>query len=240
MSSSLMLSKSTEITLKDVKKLPEPKAVGRFHKPIHPYTVVHTVDNVLKDIGHDVKQCRIAINPKSTRVIATYDIVPPKKDKQKDWSIGIMTSVDRTSALKGAGGGRVLVCDNLMVVGDLVSFKKKHTKNVDIEWEIRNLVEVVLNQCKSFDDRAAKEEKMLMDMDAGLRIFGKALVDYLLPANHVRDAAEMWVKAELPDVKSRSLWGIHSSFTRQIQKLNAIRQFPASVNINKFCEGFII
>lgn len=239
MSSNLMLTKSKEITLRDVKKLPEPVAVGKFHKPIHPYVIIDTVDKKLKEIGHEIKQRRIAINPKSTRVIATYDIAPPKKDKQKDWSIGIMTSVDRTSALKGAGGGRILVCDNLMVVGDVISFRKKHTKNVDIGQEIGHLVEVVLSQCESFDEKMKLEDGIKFDVDAALRVYGKALIDHLLPANHVREAAEMWMKGELVDVKPRTLWGIHNSFTRQIQKLNSIRQFPASVNINKFCGEFI-
>ena len=239
MSSNVMLTKSVEVTLADLKKLPKPTAIGKFHKPIPPHQVIDTMSKRIKETGHDVKNRRIAINPKQTRVMATFDIAPPEKDPEKDWSVGIMTSTDRTSALKMAGGSRIIVCDNLMVIGDLIQAKRKHTSGIDLEGEVDRMLEEVFQVCQKADAQQELEEGVEIDDDSFLSIVGDALISKLLPANHVRDAAHLWLKAELEDVKSRTLWGVHNAFTRQIQKLNPIRQFPASLKIGQFCDTYV-
>jgi len=241
MSSNVILTKSVEITINDLKKLPKPTAIGRFHKPIPPHEVIEMVQKSIKGEGHDIVQRRIAINPKHTRVMATFDIANPNsKDKNKNWSAGIMTSTDRTSALKMAGGSRILVCDNLMVMGDLITSRRKHTSGIDLEGEVKRMMDEVYMSCRSADKRANLEEAVKIEEEGEFfSIIGDALVNKLLPADHVREAAQMWLANELEDVKSRSLWGIHNAFTRQIQKLNPIRQLPASVNIAKFIDAYV-
>jgi len=236
MSSILSRGSSKMVTLDELKAYPEPESLGSRHKPIHPHTVFERVVDTINDSGRVVTATQIAVNPKGTRFFGTVDLEPTEDDTKAGHgaSVGIITATDESAALSLAAGGRVFVCSNLMATGDMFTMKKRHTTHLDLDGEIRVMVEQAFEK---IDDRYSiieRQDGIKLGLDDGLSILGLALVREVLPAATVRSAGDLWMDAEYEDLAPRSVWGLHNAFTRQIQTLRPARQLNAAIDVGRF------
>ena len=236
MSSSMCKGRSVEVSLADLRLLPEPQALGSRHKPIHPATVIEQVQTAIEKCGHHTSKLSLAINPKRTRLISTLDVEPNDElaKEGRSWSIGLLSAIDKSTALKLSAGSRIFVCDNLMCTGDIVQIKHKHTTGFNIVEEIFGMVERVVGMCKDQDAQIATQMSCSLTRDEALWLVGEALVSELLPAARVRHAADMWCKEEYEDVRPRTVLGLHNAFTRSVQELKPYQQLPRAIAIGRF------
>jgi hypothetical protein len=51
-------------------------------------------------------------------------------------ALGLRTSNDKSFAIQIAIGARVIVCDNLLLSGELIALKRKHTAGLDLIEEL--------------------------------------------------------------------------------------------------------
>lgn len=228
------------MTLDELRTLPQPEALGNRHKPIHPATLVDTIVDTFQD-GYDMEVARtsFAMNPKATQLFGILDLAPKEEGANRTWSVGLLSSIDMSSALKLAGGAGVFVCENFMVNGEVV-IMRKHTTGLQLESEINKMVGKSLEVCEANEKLIARQEALSIDDAQAFNILGEALVKNLLPAAKVREAGDLYFQAELEDVQPRSLWGLHSAFTREVQRLNPGRRVPATVDIGKHFKDLTI
>lgn len=226
--------RSKFMTLDELRTLPQPEALGTRHKPIHPAQLIDTiVDTFQNGYNMEVARTSFAMNPKATQLFGIIDLAPPTEGASRTWSVGLLSSIDMSSALKLAGGAGVFVCENFMVNGEVV-IMRKHTTGLQLEQEINKMVGKSLEVCKANEALISRQEALSIDDAQAFNLLGEALVSNLLPAAKVREAGDLYFKAELEDVKPRSLWGLHSAFTREVQNLNPGRRVPTTVEIGKF------
>jgi hypothetical protein len=219
--------------LKDLQSLPTPEAKGRYHKPIHPATVVETLISSLNGYDHEVARTAFAMNPKETQLFGILDLEPQHPELGRTWSVGFMSSVDMTSSFKLAGGAGIFVCENFQVSGEVVVMRK-HTIGLDLNEEIKRMTGKVLEVCESNEKLIEAQDSISLDDKDAFSLLGDALVQNLLPAAKVREAGELYMAAEYEDCKPRTLWGMHNAFTREIQKLSPGRRVPVTVDTGKF------
>lgn len=227
-------NRSKFMTLDELRTLPAPEALGSRHKPIHPAQLIDTIIDTFQN-GYDMEVARtsFAMNPGQTQLFGIMDLAPQEEGASRTWSTGILSSVDMTSALKLAGGAGVFVCENFMVNGEVV-IMRKHTTGLQLESEIHRMVGKSLEVCKANEALIARQEAISIDDTQAFNILGEALVSNLLPAAKVREAGDLYFKADYVDVKPRSLWGLHSAFTREVQQLNPGRRVPTTVGIGSY------
>lgn len=107
------------------------------------------------------------------------------------FSIAGRSSLDKTLAIGVAAGGRVFICDNLALIGDVVQYRK-HTSMLDIVAETRKAVEAVLNRGKvlaQFIDamRAAPVNNNMVNA-----VLVDAALAGVLPGNTLQEIASAW------------------------------------------------
>lgn len=230
---------STETTLEDLKLLPAPKSLGRFHKPIHPAEIIETVSTCIKERDHEVVKTRIAVNPKMSRVFATMDLEPLDKNSGRSWSIGLISSVDKTAAMKLAAGTRIFVCDNLMATGDVFQTRKKHTTGFQLEEEVGEMVDKVLLDCKNQETAIKLQADASLDEATAYRIIGETLAKKFMSAIMIQAVQTMWLNKMYEDVIPRTVLGLHNAFTRQVQKMTPAKQLPTTIKIGKFFSDMV-
>jgi hypothetical protein len=225
--------RSIHMSLEDLKTLPVPESLGRCHKPISPFDLISEVKKSVEGQGHEVVRSQFAMNPMKTRLFGVMDFAPNDPALGRAWSMGIISSTDESLRLKLPAGGRVFVCDNLMATGEIVVMRK-HTSGFDLQKEIGLMTGKVIEYCKAGDVLIQRQEKIALPEHTAFQIVGDALIQGFMPAGAVREAGQIYAKAEYEDLKSRTLWGLHNAFTRQTQRLAAASQLPATIAIGKF------
>lgn len=235
MTSLLSKSRSKMMSLEELQALPMPQARGRMHKPIHPHTLISEVKRGVEGHGMEVVRSEFVMNPKETRLFGVMDFAPTDDQKTlgRTWSMGIVSSTDSSVKLKLPAGGRIFICDNLMATGDVVVMRK-HTIGFDLQAEIAQMTGRVISFCKTGDLLVQRQEKLALPDHEAFSIVGDALIQDFMPASAVREAGQIYARAEYEDLKPRTLWGLHNAFTRQVQKLAPASQLPAVVKIGQF------
>jgi len=143
-------------------------------------------------------------------------------------SIGFRNSYDKMIAVSVLVGGNVVVCGNLIFLGD-IEIIRKHTIHV---WDdITQLAQSMIMRHESrFDKIVADIEKMREIKLTNLQAFETLGVLYsrnCLSPRQLTKARNLWLKPEHKEFEPRNLWSLYNNCTE------ALKTTPAQKRINR-------
>ena len=101
--------------------------------PVPHSRLIDTIQTVLKSKGLSVKREEYAVMRNDNILFGVMDLT--WETSGRNAALGVRTSNNKSFAIQIAIGARVLVCDNLMLSGELIALKRKHTANLDLVQE---------------------------------------------------------------------------------------------------------
>jgi hypothetical protein len=240
--------KSVLVTRDQLKQIPLPNPTGRFHRPIPHYDFATSIRNEVEGCGFEVRREQIAIKSKGHQMFGVMDLIRRTKEGQIDffspdgtaasrstWSIGFRGSTDNALSEQIVGGGRVFVCDNLMMSGDSILLKHKSTTNFDLENAVATAFRHYLDQRVDWMQHLKRmAEHQLKDVSAKEVIYD-LVTDGVIPTRLLFKVDKQYFQAdkETPDCQPRTMWGLYNSFTRTVKEMTPARMFEATQEIGK-------
>ncbi len=211
----------------------EPPAATNTWKPVAHRVLVNTLTEILSNRGIEVKREEYAIQRQGNILFGVMDLF---WGGTVDYyaALGLRTSNDKRFAIQIAIGARVIVCDNLLMSGELIALKRKHTAGLELIEELTAGVrryELGYGQLGKGIERL--KGVLLPTMEAREVVYS-VFAQKVLPLKLFPTVVH---SLSLQVVEGRTLtrWTMHNVFTDALKKLTSpAAAFEVNVKLGKF------
>jgi hypothetical protein len=228
--SNLMLHSGGKVaTLDEVRNVPTPAAVGRWHPTSHA-TVLDSVRETLTGAGYIVRAEKYALARNDQRFFGILDLATPLV-LGVSLSVGVRNSTDKSFPLGFAAGSRVFVCDNLAFSAELM-VRRKHTVN-----GLRAFGAAIgqaVASLGSFKDAEAGRIRRLSEMEvspaAASHFILTAYRRGIINSHQIDPVVQEWETPRHQDFMPRTAWSLFNAFTEVIRNraISSPQTFVAS------------
>lgn len=207
----------------------EAPAPTQTWRPVSHGVLVNTLTEILFNRGIAVKKEEYAIQREGNLLFGVMDLV---WGQTADYyaALGIRTSNDKSFAIQIAIGARVIVCDNLLMSGELIALKRKHTAGLELVDELTagiHRYELGYQQYTKQIDFLQRTPWTATEAHERIyMIFAKRIV----PIRLFHQVATPYSG----DEKIFRAWDVLQSFTSAMKKLKPSVAFDANVKLGRF------
>lgn len=209
--------------------LPHPESLGRRHKPVPHVDLVKAIQDEAVKRSLEITRQEFAITQENDRLFALFTFKGGLDGM--GWSLGVRNSVDQDFAIRGVGGARVFICDNLALSGSEFLFARKNTTGVRVREVVAGGFDKYLPALARFDNRVKELQATVIADNAARVAIYKAFVEHkvaalrLLPAvdeAYFKHGVEQpgAVEDVYPEV-TKTVWGVHNAFTRVLKGIES-------------------
>jgi len=231
----LLVSKGHRVSLTEIGALPEPEPMGRLHKPYHLAEVVKTLHRVTNENGFGVVGEDYALAAKDGML---FGILQLEKETgftlgglEAKAALGFRSSVNQITSLQLVAGGAVMVCDNMILSGNMVMVVKRHTIHMNLLEEVRKGFTKYLGHQEDLQVGVKRlQETQLSTSEAKAMVYDSILY-HGMRSSCVKTVDKFYFQEMPEDCAPRSAWGLHNSFTRAFKEYPALSQFEHTISI---------
>jgi hypothetical protein len=201
-------------------------------RPVSHGVLVNTLTEVLSSRGIAVKKEEYAVQREGNLLFGVMDLV---WGGTLDYyaALGIRTSNDKTFAIQIAIGARVIVCDNLLMSGELIALKRKHTAGLELVDEltagIRRYELGYQQLTKGIEQLKVCSISLVEAREMVFTIFARRI----LPVRLFPDVSRDYLK-DSRECSGITAWDVQNSCTSALKKLTPTVAFAANVKLGKF------
>ncbi|MBI4716089.1 MAG: hypothetical protein HY760_09180 [Nitrospirae bacterium] len=227
----------------ELEQLPAPLPLGPHHRPVPHHELVGILKEELEEAGYQVAREEYAVQNQGLKLFGVMDLVPAPgtssalSNGDKGLGLGFRHGNDQSMSLRLVAGARVFVRDNLVLSGDMIVMRRKHTTGLSLKDEIRAGVERLTQKYAALEQGILRlKERGLSDPEAKTIIYDAFVREGVLPMRFLPQVGTWYFEppAEAEDCRSRSAWGLHNAFTRTVKELSSpARRFEATTRIGK-------
>lgn len=158
---------------------------------------------------------------------------PPMAEDKLEISIGFRNSYDKSMSVGIVGGGKVFICDNMMMSSDAVKFMKRHTKNVlrDFDYMLWTHIPQLQNQFVHLEEAKSRLIDVEVEHEEGYEFLGKMYGNDLLTPVQFTTAIADWKKPTFEAFKPRNAWSLYNAATWGLKKGSP------SLAIQRYCNA---
>jgi len=149
----------------------------------------------------------------------------------REMAIGIRNSMDKSFALGLAVGSRVFICDNLILAGEQVLYRR-HTSGLQLAHETNRAMDTGLNQYQTHERFITSLENTGVDNRNADRVLVEAVRQGVVKGNEMSIIADAWFDNKAPKVgfddfasrlgsgvyAERTAFNLHGLFTDTVLK----------------------
>jgi len=161
-------------------------------------------------------------------------------DNGMERAIGFRNSYNKTLPVGVCGGASVMVCSNLMFVGDVINMRK-HTANVkdDLDALIVKLFEDVDKRyTQAHVDAGYMQEIPLSNEQVG-DYLGQLFVNQkVLNSSQMTKASDEWFNSN--DFKPRTLWSAYNACTEALKSAHPSNALEKYTKLHTFTEDYTL
>jgi hypothetical protein len=223
--------KAQDITRTELATIETPPPQGPYHTPIPHDQFVDALLQRIDDYGFEVAKESYSVSRSkeidgkrynNTLLTGTMDL---KTDNEEMcMSIAFITSNAMKTKAHIMSGRSVFVCDNLMISGDVIVMKKKHTINLDLAAELGRGFEKLLHNQEDIDTYISNLKGHRMKDNAAKLFIYEAIAKRQLPQRFFNPVHNLYfgpLGRQLPDIAEHrgTAWGLYNSMTRAVKPL---------------------
>jgi len=212
-------------------RIPAPEAT-RTWRPVAHAELVDTLTAELATRGLTIRREQYAVMREGAVLFAAYDLTW-LDNGQYAAALALRHANDKTLAVSIAVGVRVFICDNLVLSGDVIVMRRKHTSGLVMAAELTAALDRYKGGMKVLTDGIGRlEATPLSDEQAKVRIFD-AFEREILPMRHFPAVVDNYFEHGFADCAERTAWCLHNAFTREIRALNPAPAYRATVELGR-------
>jgi len=243
MSSTLMLHCGGEsATLEDIAAVPAPSETDSYKPLLHYDLALNTMrigEEMMGLRDFKVEKAAFGLSNEGRRM---FGLVSFKNgDTGMGLAVGFRNSYDKSMSAGFAIGGRVFVCDNLALAGELVVMRR-HTGGI-IE-ELKDKLVLIFHRAHQTWDSLVNDRQRMQECelsnDRAYEIIGLAYGRKLIgPRQFIRVGWEWRRAPRYEEFKGRNLWSLYNGFTEVYKGLPIHEVMDRHIKLHKFAGELI-
>tara|TARA_Y100001963_G_scaffold155400_1_gene246448 strand:- start:6407 stop:7387 length:981 start_codon:yes stop_codon:yes gene_type:complete len=244
---------ATPVTRVDVDNTKTPPPAGRHH-PIPHGMFLDCITKQLHHVDIDITETRLGLTHDGNRLFGTFEI--EKRTQQTEMFsspetggtftnlVGFRNSHDQSFAASLVAGGRVFVCDNLMLHGE-IKMNRKHTRFIE-----RDLPNIVGHMVLQLFDKWLHQE-VRYDAYADTELNNEQAHDLMMlgfrngciPGSKINRVIECWDTPTHDEFAPRNAWSLFNCFTeaqKSSPSMIPVRSMALHNTFNGYCNTAIM
>ncbi len=229
---------SHKVTYDQLKAIALPPST-QYWRPVSHIELIDSLRAGLVNANAVITREEFAVSANGEKLFGTIDIESDIVPGNVGAALGFRHANNRHMALHTVAGGRVFVCDNMMLSGDITILKQKH----NWKYTLGNLIQ------QGLDAWQRKRVTMAIDIDrmqntaisdiTAQAMLSKALYEGVTTLQTFKLAYELYfVRAvrqpeAYPDCAPRSAWGLHNAYTRALKEAQPNAAFQQNINLGQ-------
>lgn len=227
---------SGKVTYEDLRKYPVPTATGRWRPVAH----AELVDTLKEQINQHYRIAReeYAVSQNGAKLFGVMDLeseLVPGMAK----SIGFRHSNDKQIAIQIVAGGRVFVCDNMALYGNMTVLRAKHTFGFNLGDRIHTGLEKWEKDVVVLREKVQELSKREVTDREAQALLAKSLYDGIITFQTFKVAYDLFFEKaprtpeQYPDCAPRTVWGLHNALTRALKVSTPNVQFLGTMAVSR-------
>lgn len=206
--------------------------------PVGHQQLVNTVKRIGSDyFNHEPVDGRLEVNNTGNQLFGTLSW---QGEGTSNISIGFRNSYDKSMAVGVCAGAQIIVCSNMMFVGDVISMRK-HTGNITANLD--NLVEDLIKQSNGIYAKTAEDARLMQEMPLTDTMvgdyFGQLFVNaHILNGSQLKRAAKEWFNS--PTFQERTVWSAYNACTEALKSAHTSHALDKYTDLHKFTEEYFL
>lgn len=203
----------------------------KTYVPVAHDELINLVLEHLDKRGLSVKSEHFSTNRGGAQMFGNFTIAG---NGEQDMNVGFRNSYDKSMQLGLVAGSRVIVCSNLMFIGD---FKAVHMHNAGIKTELEKSVVQSIDSLEINFDHLQKDSKKLKSVKVDRSKIAEVLGDLFLYENIITTTQLQLIKNELDlqvNFKDETMWDIYNHTTEALKKAPVSRIIDDHVNTHQY------
>jgi hypothetical protein len=230
-----------EATLEQIAAVPLPEETTSY-KPLPHYDMaLNTLrigEEMLGGRGFRVDRAHFGLDRKGARMFGVVSF--SNGVEGMGLAVGFRNSYDKSMSAGFAIGGRVVVCDNLLLAGELVVMRK-HTGGI-VE-ELRDRLILTFHQAHQtwdglVEDRQRMQALELSD-DQAHELLGRAFGQRLVSPKQFLRISREWRKPRHAEFEPRTLWSLYNAVTEVFKGLPVHTVMEKHIRLHRFATQII-
>jgi Domain of unknown function (DUF932) len=231
MSSSLMTHRgSVRVTKQELYNIPVPPSTDTF-RPVKHSDLVNLLGDLLRSRGLTITKEEYAVQKQGNLLFGVLDFSWEESDVHTA-SLGLRTPNDKSFALHLVAGGRVTVCDNLLMAGSSIIIKRKHTKGLNLPDELTRGLDKYQDSMYALNRQIEKWRGTPLTDDEAKALMMDMFKTGTLPLKLFHPITSDAFKDELI-----TLWSIHNSATSAFKSLPPSTQFTYTMKLGRYLDA---
>ena len=228
---------TTLVTLAQLQVLPTPEST-RYWRPIRHASLVETLKSELADMGFVVSREQFALGGNGAKLFGALDLANELVPGVAA-ALGFRHSNDKRIAIQVVAGGRVFVCDNMALSGDVTVLRQKHTWSYSLRDIIRRGLNAWQNKQSTFVNSIERMQNTPLSTLEAQALLAKCLYDGVTTFQTFKIAYDLYFDRavdaphEYPDCAPRTAWGLHNAYTRALKLATPNAAFSTTVALGK-------
>jgi hypothetical protein len=214
------------VTREDLKQYVTPEATETF-KPVGHSQLVETLTQVMQDRGLFITHEQFAVQ--NHKLFGTFDL---EWQRMEDYgaAVGFRHANDKSMPITIAVGARVFVCDNMSMLGELITVRK-HTSKLDLGEEMdRAMYKYIQGFRRLQDDIQVWKESPVEERRGKLLIYD-VFQQKILPLKLFHPTVASW---EAVTRENSTAWSLNNACTQHIKTLAPAPAFRCTARLAKF------
>lgn len=232
---------SVRVTRAQLTALPAPAVLGPIHRPVPHVELVEMVETRAAAIGLRLAREEYGIQDDGALLFGTMDFEESNFSRlsralpDHGVALGLRSSNAKQFAITLVAGQRVFVCDNLVLSGDLIALRRKHTSGLNLRAEVDEGLERYLEHVGALVDSIARLQAEAIDDTQAKVVVYDAFAAGIVPSRLFDDVHGNYFAPtpEMVDCQPRTMGGLHNAFTRAVKVLNPAPAFRATTELGR-------
>jgi hypothetical protein len=228
---------TAKVTIEQLESIVPPQST-RYWRPVAHIELVNTLKGELSSRSMPTIREDFAVSANGCKLFGTFDL-DSELSPGVGVSIGFRHSNDKRIAIQIVGGGRVFVCDNLSLSGDVTVMKQKHTWGYSLKSMIQRGLDFWQRKQVNMIDGIERMQNTPLSDTSAQALLAKALYDGVTTFQTFKLAYDLYFTRAVnqpeayADCAPRSAWGLHNAYTRALKESTPNAAFSTNIELGK-------
>ncbi len=241
-----MENRSTLIAHRDSEKVSReqlavivPPSSTRYWKPVAHIELVNTLGDELESRQLVIAREDFAVSTNGSKLFGTFDLADQCLVNGVGVALGFRHSNDKRIAIQIVGGGRVFVCDNMALSGDVTLLRQKHTWGYSLKSMIQRGLDIWQNKRLSMVNSIERMQNTPLADETARALLAKSLYEGVTTFQTFKLAYDLYFTRAVnqpdafADCAPRSAWGLHNAYTRALKESTPNSAFSTNIELGK-------
>lgn len=228
-------------TYEELAVIPVPETSG-WHKPVKYTDHIDMVkESYRRMYGVECEREAYGTNKEGTQVFGVLDFVLDSENGEYTYSHVLRNSYNKSISIQNGGGGRVFICDNMMMVADAIVTARKNTLYAfnDVRNQISAVAAAARANLEALEADTKKFKSLPLAQVRGYHLLGEMLGKKIISPTVANVAFRDWNTPRHEEFADHNAWSLYNGVTEGLKLVSGSNRMSQQTGAHRFFQELV-